>query len=187
MDKAEKKEMVAYLDQVFSESGAVVVTHYAGLTVAQLTDLRRKMAAVGAKFKVAKNRLAKIALDNTGRSAAAHLFKGQTGIAFAKDPVAAAKVALDYAKTNDKLIILGGVVGKSAVDEAGIKALASMPPIEQMRSKLLGALNAPGSKLVGTLNAPGQKLARQIAAPGQSLVGVLQAWKQKQEQGSEAA
>jgi large subunit ribosomal protein L10 len=170
VDRAEKKEMVESLNGIFQSSGSVVVARYKGMTVAQMSDLRRKMGDAGAKFKVIKNRLAKIALDNAADGAGAELFLEPTGIAFAKDPTAAAKVAADYAKTNDKFVIVGGLLGRQALDADGVKALAAIPSMEELRSKLLGVFLAPGSKLVRQLNAPAQSLAR-----------VLQAYKEKQE------
>ncbi len=182
VDRAEKREMVTFLDEVFANAGSVVVTQYAGLTVAQMTELRRQTKAAGAKFKVIKNRLAKIALDNTDRTAAAPMFVGPVGIAYGDDPVAAPKALTEYAKKNEKLIIIGGLLGSSAMDENGVKALASMPPIEELRSKLLGCMLQPASNLARVLNQPGEKLARQLNAPGQNLLGVLQAQKAKLEQ-----
>ena len=181
MDRAEKKEMVSFLDEVFTSSGSVVVTHYKGLTVAEMTDLRRQMKEAGAKFRVIKNRLAKIALENTERTAASPLFVGPVGIAYGEDPVAAPKVLTAYAKKNDKLIIIGGLIGTSAMDVKGVEALATMPSIEEMRSKLLGCMLQPASNLARVLNQPGEKLARQLNAPGQNLLGVLQAQKAKLE------
>jgi large subunit ribosomal protein L10 len=170
VDRAEKREMVEVLNGIFASSGSVVVARYKGMTVAQMTDLRRKMGDAGAKFKVIKNRLAKIALDQAADGAAAEFFLEPTGIAFAEDPTAAAKVASDFAKTNDKFVIVGGLLGRQALDADGVKALAAIPSKEELRSKLLGVLLAPGSKLVRQLNAPAQSLAR-----------VLQAHKEKQE------
>jgi len=159
------------LNQIFATSGSVVVARYKGMTVAQMTNLRRKMGDAGARFKVIKNRLAKIALDNAANGAGADLFLEPTGIAFAKDPTAAAKVAAEFAKTNDKFVIVGGLLGRQALDADGVKALAAIPSMEELRSKLLGVFLAPGSKLV-----------RQLNAPAQNLVGVLQAYKEKQEE-----
>jgi len=181
VERAEKVEMVEQLGHVFEESGSVVVARYTGLTVAEMTDLRERMKAAGAQFKVVKNRLAKIALQNTDRSSAADMFVEPTGIAYAQDPVAAAKVATQFAKEKNKFIIVGGLVGKGAVDDQGIKALADMPSIDEMRAKLVGVLNAPASKFVRTLNAPGEKLARTLNAPAADLVGVLRARQQQQE------
>ena len=171
MDRAEKREMVESLNDIFATSGSVVVARYKGMTVAQMTSLRRKMGDAGARFKVIKNRLAKIALDNAANGAGADLFLEPTGIAFAKDPTAAAKVAAEFAKTNDKFVIVGGLLGRQALDVDGVKALAAIPSMEELRSKLLGVFLAPGSKLV-----------RQLNAPAQNLVGVLQAYKEKQEE-----
>jgi large subunit ribosomal protein L10 len=164
MDRVQKKEAVENLGQIFTESGSVVVARYAGLTVAQLTDLRRRMGAAGAKFTVIKNRLAKIALENAERGAAGDFFSQPTGIAYAKDPVAAAKVAAQYAKENEKFVIVGGLLGKTPLTDEGVKALASMPSMEELRSKLLGCLNAPASKLVRTLNAPASSLLNVLEA-----------------------
>jgi len=171
VDRAEKREMVESLNDIFATSGSVVVARYKGMTVAQMTNLRRKMGDAGARFKVIKNRLAKIALDNAANGAGADLFLEPTGIAFAKDPTAAAKVAAEFAKTNDKFVIVGGLLGRQALDVDGVKALAAIPSMEELRSKLLGVFLAPGSKLV-----------RQLNAPAQNLVGVLQAYKEKQEE-----
>ena len=181
MDRTQKREMVDFLGEVFAGSGSVVVTRYAGLTVAQMTDLRRQMKAGGASFKVIKNRLAKIALENIERSAAADMFSGPVGIAYARDPVAAPKVLTEYVKKNEKLIIIGGFVGRTVFDDKGVEALAKMPSIEELRSKLLGVLNQPGSKLATVLNAPAGKLVRQLNAPQQNLLGVLAAYKAKLE------
>ena len=179
MDRAEKREMVEFLDEVFANSGSVVVTHYKGLTVAEMSDLRNQMREAGAKFKVIKNRLAKIALDNTERPAGKDMFAGPVGIAFGPDPVAAPKVLTEYSKKNQKLVIVGGLIGASMIDAKGVEALAKMPPIEELRSKLLGVLLMPGSNLARVLNQPGEKLVRQLNAPGQNLLGVLSAYKAK--------
>ncbi|MEM9222583.1 MAG: 50S ribosomal protein L10 [Pseudomonadota bacterium] len=181
MDRAGKREMVSFLDEVFTTAGSVVVTQYKGLTVAEMTDLRRQTKAAGAKFKVIKNRLAKIALENTERTSASPMFQGPVGIAYGEDPVAAPKVLTEYAKKNEKLIIIGGLIGPMAMDEKGVEALAKMPPIEELRSKFLGVLLMPGSNLARVLNQPGEKLARQLNAPGQNLMGVLQAQRAKLE------
>jgi large subunit ribosomal protein L10 len=172
--------MVEDLGQIFAESGSVVIARYTGLTVAQMTDLRRRLGAAGGQFKVIKNRLAKIALDNSGNGAARDMFVEPTGIAFAKDPVAAAKVSAEYARTNDKFVIIGGFLGKDTLDQEGVKALAAIPSLNELRAQLCGVLNAPGSKL-----------ARQLNAPASGLATVLDAYRRKQEEGeggpSEAA
>jgi large subunit ribosomal protein L10 len=174
--------MVSYLDEVFTNSGSVVVTHYLGLTVAEMTDLRRRMKDSGARFKVIKNRLAKIALENADRSAAAPMFEGPVGIAFGPDPVAAPKVLKEYVKKNEKLKIIGGILGTSTMDAKGVEALAEMPSIDELRATLLGTMLQPGNSLARVLNQPGEGLAKQLNAPGQNLLGVLQAHKAKLEE-----
>ena len=164
MDKAEKAEVVEELKGVFSDAGSLVVAHYTGMTVAQMSDLRARMRAAGASFKVAKNRLAVRALQGTPVEGISHLFKGPTGIAFSKDPVAASKVAVAYAKDNDKLVILGGSVGKTALDAEGVKALATLPSLDELRGKLVGLILAPATKIAGVVQAPAGQLARVIAA-----------------------
>jgi large subunit ribosomal protein L10 len=156
--------MVEDLGQVFSESGSVVVARYTGLTVAQLTDLRRNMKTAGAQFKVIKNRLAKIALQNSGISGGGDMFVEPTGIAYAKDPVAAAKVAADFAKKNDKFVLVGGMLGKVVLNKNSVENLAKMPSLDEMRAKLMGTLQAPATQLVRTLNEPGASLARVLDA-----------------------
>jgi large subunit ribosomal protein L10 len=164
VDKAEKAEVVEELKGVFSDAGSLVVAHYTGMTVAQMSDLRSRMRAAGASFKVAKNRLAVRALQGTPVEGIAHLFKGPTGIAYSKDPVAASKVAVAYAKDNDKLVILGGSVGTTALDAEGVKALATLPSLDELRGKIVGLILAPATKIAGILQAPGGQLARVIAA-----------------------
>lgn len=181
VDRAEKREQVSFLGEVFTTSGSVVVTRYAGLTVAEMTDLRRQMRDAGASFKVIKNRLAKIALGNAERSVASDMFVGPVGIAFGLDPVSAPKVVTAYAKKNGKLVIVGGLLGDATMDEKGVAALAAMPPIEELRATLLGVLLLPGTNLARVLNAPGNKLVRQLNAPAQNLVGVLRAYQAEQE------
>ncbi len=171
VDRAQKREMVDDLGQIFAESGSVVVARYTGLTVAQMTDLRRRLGAAGGQFKVIKNRLAKIALDNSGNGAARDMFVQPTGIAFAKDPVAAAKVTAEYARTNDKFVIMGGFLGKSMLDQEGVKALATIPSLDELRAQLCGVLNAPASKLARTLNAPAVGLATVLNAYQKKLEG----------------
>lgn len=181
MDRAEKREMVGFLDEVFATSGSVVVTQYAGLTVAEMTDLRRQMKQAGAQFKVVKNRLAKIALENGDRGVASELFKGPVGIAYGVDPVAGPKVLTDYIRKNEKLKIIGGLLGTSAMDASGVEALAKMPPIEELRSRLLGVLLMPGTNLARVLNQPGTNFVRQLNAPAQNLIGVFAAYRAKLE------
>lgn len=174
--------MVELLGNIFTSSGSVVIARYSGMSVAEISELRGRLKASGARFKVTKNRLAKIALENADVAGASDMFVEPTGIAFAEDPVAAPKILTEFAKGNDKLVVIGGILGKTTLDAKAVEALAKMPSIEEMRAKLLGCLNAPASKLARTLNEPGNKLARQLNAPAQNLVGVLAAWKAKQEQ-----
>ena len=164
MEKAKKTEVVEELKGVFAKAGSVVVAHYSGMTVAQMGDLRSRMGAAGASFKVAKNRLAVRALQGTAIEAIAHLFKGPTGIAYSKDPIAASKVVVAYAKDNAKLVILGGVVGSTELDAEGVKALASLPSLDELRGKIVGLLLAPATKLAGIIQAPAGQLARVIGA-----------------------
>ena len=164
MERAKKAEVVESLNEVFSEAGSVVVAHYTGLTVAEMSDLRARMRAAGASFKVAKNRLVVRALQGTAAEPIAHLFKGPTGIAYSSDPVAPSRVAAAYAKENDKLVILGGVVGKMELDANGVKALAELPSLDELRGKIVGLLQAPATKIAGVLPAPAGQLARVLAA-----------------------
>ena len=164
MDRAEKQELITTMNGVFQDTGVLVVAHYAGMTVAQMTDLRRRMREAGGTVKVAKNRLVKLALQGTPSSGIADLFVGPTCMAYSKDPIAAAKVAVAYAKTNDKLVILGGSMGTTVLDANGVKALAELPSLDELRAKLIGLLNAPATKIARTIKEPGAKLARVVQA-----------------------
>ncbi|HEY2032700.1 MAG TPA: 50S ribosomal protein L10 [Rhizomicrobium sp.] len=164
MDKTQKAEVVEDLNGVFANAGSVVVAHYTGLTVAELSDLRSRMRAAGASFRVAKNRLAVRALKGTPIEGISDLFKGPTGIAVSNDPVAAAKVSAAYAKDNDKLVILGGSVGTTTLDANGVKALATLPSLDELRGKIVGLLVAPATKIAGIVQAPAGQLARVIGA-----------------------
>jgi large subunit ribosomal protein L10 len=164
MDRTEKANLVAELKQVFSETSVVVITRNLGLSVAQSTDLRLRMRDAGAQFKVAKNRLALIALDGTRYQPIGELLKGPTALATSSDPVAAAKVAVDFAKTNDKLEILGGAMGDTVLDVDGIKALAALPSLDELRATIVGLVQAPASKIARTINEPGAQLARVFGA-----------------------
>ncbi len=166
MDRAQKREAVAELNEVFANTSSVVVTHYSGLNVAEISDLRRQMRAAGATFKVTKNRLTKLALDGTQYASISDLFTGPTAIAFSDDPVAPAKVAVDFAKGNDKLVVLGGAMGDNHLDVDGVKALASLPSLDELRGKLVGLLQAPATKLAGVVQAPASQLARVLSAQG---------------------
>ena len=164
MDRSEKADLVAELKNVFSETSVVVVTRNLGLTVAQSTDLRLKMRDAGAQFKVAKNRLALIALDGTRYSPIGDLLKGPTALATSSDPVAAAKVAVDFAKTNDRFEIVGGAMGDTLLDVKGIKALAEFPSLDQLRATIVGLIQAPATKIARTVSEPGAQLARIFSA-----------------------
>jgi large subunit ribosomal protein L10 len=164
MDRSQKADSVAYLSDVFNKSGVVVVTRNLGMTVAQSTVLRTKMREAGATYKVAKNSLAKIALQDTDYAAIGDLFTGPTAIAASSDPVAAAKVIVDFAKTTDKIEILGGGMGTMVLNADGIKALATMPSLDELRAKLIGLIQAPATKIAQVVTAPAAKLARVFAA-----------------------
>ena len=164
MDRAQKTEQVAALKQTFNETSVVVITRNLGLSVAQSTDLRLRMRDAGAQFKVAKNRLALIALDGTQYQPIGDLLKGPTAIATSLDPVAAAKVATDFAKTTDKFEVLGGAMGSTVLDVNGITALAELPSLDQLRATLVGLIQAPASKIARTINEPGAMLARVFGA-----------------------
>ncbi len=164
MDRAEKRELVTDLNAVFANSGSVVVAHYAGITVAQMNDLRSKMREAGGTVKVAKNRLAKIALQGTESESMSDLFKGQTLIAYSEDPVTAPKVASDFAKGNENLIILGGAMGATRLDADGVKALATMPSLDELRAKIVGMIQTPATRIAQVVNAPAGQLARVFGA-----------------------
>jgi large subunit ribosomal protein L10 len=164
VDRAEKRELVTGLNDAFKSAGSVVVAHYAGITVAQMNDLRSKMRAAGATVKVAKNRLAKIALQGTEAESMQELFKGQTLIAFSADPVTAPKVASDFAKGNEKLIILGGAMGMTSLNADGVKALATMPSLDELRARIVGMIATPATRIAQVVNAPAAQLARVIGA-----------------------
>jgi large subunit ribosomal protein L10 len=164
MDRAEKAETVDGLKAVLAANSLVVVAHYTGLTVAELTDLRRRMRQAEASFQVTKNRLARIAIRDTQFANLDGLFRGPTGIALSRDPVAAAKAATAYAKDNEKFVILGAGLGGQLLDVDGVKALATLPSIDALRGKLLGLIVAPATRIAGILQAPGGQLARVIRA-----------------------
>jgi large subunit ribosomal protein L10 len=164
VDRAAKRELVSTLHGVFSDTSVVVVAHYKGLTVAEMQKLRTQMKQAGATVKVAKNRLAQIALEGTDVASISGLMKGPTLIAYSSDPVAAPKVAVDFAKGNDKLVILGGAMGKTALNVDGVKALATLPSLDELRAKLVGLVQAPATKVAQVVNAPAAKLARVFGA-----------------------
>ncbi len=164
MDRSQKAESVASLNAVFNEVGVVVITRNLGMTVAQSTDLRNKIREAGASYKVAKNRLAKLAIKDTSYEGIGELLTGPTAIAASVDPVAAAKAVVDFAKTNDKIEIVGGSMGSQVLTPEGVKALASMPSLDQLRSTLIGLVQAPATKIAQLSTAPAAKLARVFGA-----------------------
>jgi large subunit ribosomal protein L10 len=164
MDRAQKAEQVAELKQTFNETAVVVVTRNLGLTVAQSTALRNRMRDAGARYKVAKNTLALIAVEGTAYAPISDMLTGPTAIATSTDPVAAAKVAVDFAKTTDRFEIVGGAMGDTLLDTAGVKALAELPSLDELRARIIGLVNAPATKIARILNEPGAQLARVIAA-----------------------
>lgn len=168
MNRAEKEVEIKALNDRFTSDELVVVTHYSGLQVSELTELRANLRNEGASFKVTKNTLAKIAIKGTKFEEISDLFAGPTGVASSQDPVAAAKVAYKFAKGNDKLVIVGGALGSMVLDAAGVEAIAKLPSLDELRSKL-----------VGLLQAPAQKIASVTAAPARDLVGVTKAYGEK--------
>jgi large subunit ribosomal protein L10 len=164
MDRAQKRESVAALKRTFTETNVVVVTRNLGLTVAQSTDLRTKMRDAGAAYKVTKNTLTLIALEGTPYAPLSDLMTGPTALATSADPVAAAKAAVDFAKTNDRLEIVGGAMGETVLDADGIKALAALPSLDELRARIVGLVQAPATKIVRTIAEPGGMLARVIGA-----------------------
>lgn len=170
MSRTQKKSEVEALQERFTNDEIVVVTHYSGLTVAEMSQLRGKLREEGASFKVTKNSLAKIALKGTRYEQISNMFTGPTGVASSQDPVAAAKAAYNFAKDNDKLIILGGALGEQLLDKAAVEQLAKLPSLDEIRSKLVGVFQAPMSKLVGVFQAPAR-----------DMVGVTKAYAEKGE------
>ncbi len=164
MDRTEKREFVSSLAAVFAETSMVVVSQNNGLTVAEVTDLRRKMRAAGANFRVAKNRLAVLALDGTKFGGIEPMLKGPTALAWARDPVAVAKVAVEFAKTNEKFVVVGGALGAQTLNAAGIKALSDLPSLDTLRAGLVGMICTPATRIAGVLQAPAGQLARVFAA-----------------------
>jgi large subunit ribosomal protein L10 len=164
VDRTEKREFVASLAAVFADTSMVVVTRNQGLTVAEVTDLRRRMRAAGATFKVAKNRLATRALDGTRFDGIKPLLKGPTALAWSADPVAVAKTAVEFAKTNERFVVVGGALGAQTLDADGIKALAELPSLDALRAKLVGLIVAPATRIAGVLQAPAGQLARVFGA-----------------------
>ena len=164
MDRAAKRELIDSLHDELKSTGVVVVAHNTGMVAAQSADFRKRVKEAGGTVKVAKNTLAKLAFKDTDADKLTDLMKGPTILAFSKDPIAAAKAAVTYAKGNDKLVILGGAMGKTILDAKGVKALAELPSLDELRAKIIGLLNAPATKIARTVKEPGAKLARVIQA-----------------------
>lgn len=164
MDRAAKRALIDQLHTVFKNTGVVVVAHNTGLVAAQSAELRRKVKEAGGSVKVAKNKLVQLALKDSGTADISGLMKGPTILAYSKDPIAAAKAAVAYAKGNEKFVILGGAMGKTLLDAQSVKALAELPSLDELRAKLIGLLNAPATKIARTVKEPGGKLARVIQA-----------------------
>lgn len=164
VDRSQKEEMVVQLKQLFTEQTLVVVTHYSGLTVANLTELRGKMREAGASYKVTKNRLSRLALDDMDFKELGELFSGPIGLAYSEDPVAAAKVTVEFANGNENLIVLGGVFNGQILDIAAINSLAKLPSLDALRSGLVGMIQTPGTRIAGVLAAPAGQVARVIGA-----------------------
>ncbi|HIN21143.1 MAG TPA: 50S ribosomal protein L10 [Rhodospirillales bacterium] len=168
MDRAEKESMVASLHQTFEDVSIVVVTHYSGLTVAEMGELRDQMREAGAVFKVTKNRLTRRALEGTKYQSLEEMFTGPTAIAYSEDPVAAAKAAVNFSKTNNKLIVLGGALGDEQLDVNAVKSLASLPSLEELRAKIVGMISTPATRIAVVLQAPAGQVARVLGARGAS-------------------
>ena len=164
MDIAEKREVVPALHDAIAKTGVVVVAHYAGLSVSDMTKFRRDIRGAGGHVKVTKNRLAKLALEGTNAKGIADLLKGPTCLAYSDDPVAAPKVAVKFAKANEKFVILGGAMGKTTLDPNGVKALAALPSLDELRAKIVGLIQAPATKIAQVVSAPAAKVARVIQA-----------------------
>ena len=164
MDRAHKEALVTSLSKALADTACIVVTHQTGMTVEEVTDLRRQMRAAGANFKVTKNRLARRALAGTKFERLSPMFTGPTAIAFSRDPVAAAKVAVEFANKNEKLRIIGGGLNDQQLDVAGVKSLATLPSLDELRAKIIGMLQTPASRIAAVLQAPGGQIARVLSA-----------------------
>jgi large subunit ribosomal protein L10 len=164
VERAEKRELIGVLQEVFRTTGVVVVAHYSGLTVAQMQELRKQMKQAGATVKVTKNRLAKIALDGMDVATIAPLLRGPTLLAYSSDPVAAPKAAVNFAKGNERFVILGGAMGRTSLNQDGVRALATLLSLDELRATLVGLIQAPGTKIAQLVTAPAAKLARVFGA-----------------------
>ncbi len=167
VERAEKREFVTSMNEAFSNAGAVVVAHYSGLTVSEISAFRTKVKEAGGQVKVAKNRLAKLALQGTEAEHISGLFEGQTLVVMSEDPVAAPKASVDFSKSNDKLVILGGAMGATNLDVNGVKALAELPSLDELRAKIVGMVSTPATRIATIMNAPASQLARVFGAYSQ--------------------
>jgi len=168
VNRGEKEEVVADLNRTFNNAAAVVVTHYRGLKVTEISDLRGKMREAGANFRVTKNRLARLAINGTPYAPLAEMFEGPVAIAYSDDVVAPAKICVNFAKQNDKLVVVGGAMRETLLDASAVKDLAGLPSLDELRGKIIGLLNAPATKVAGVLQAPAGQLARVIDAHAKS-------------------
>ena len=164
MDRTEKREFVASLHQALAETSMIVVTHNQGLTVAEATELRRRMRAAGVTFRVAKNRLAHLALEGTQFGDLTPMLKGPTALAWSRDPVAAAKATVEFAKTNEKLVLVGGALGLQTLDASGVRALAELPSLDELRGRIVGMISSPATRVAGIMQASAGQLARVFGA-----------------------
>jgi large subunit ribosomal protein L10 len=164
VDRAAKRELVSTLNEAWKESGVMVVAHYKGMTVAEMTEFRKRVKEAGGAVKVSKNRLAKLALKGIDSEGISDLLKGQTCVAYSDDPISAARVSVRYSKENEKLVILGGTMGKTVMDVNAVKALAALPSLDELRGTLIGLLQAPATKIARLLKEPGAQLARLLQA-----------------------
>lgn len=168
MDRTQKEEQVSSLRETFEGAELVVVTHYSGLTVAEMGELRGQMREAGASFKVTKNRLTKLALAGTKFEGLSEMFSGPTAIAYSSDPVSAAKASVNFSKSNEKLVVLGGAMGEESLDVNSIKALATLPSLDELRAKLVALISTPATRIAGVLQAPAGQVARVIGAHAQA-------------------
>jgi large subunit ribosomal protein L10 len=164
VDRAGKEELVSHYSGIFEDAGIVVIAHYSGLSVPEMDGLRHQMADVGGTVKVTKNRLVKLALAGTPAEEISDMFSGPTAIAYSQDPVAAPKVAAKFAKENENLVIIGGLMDTTVLDAEGVKNLASLPSLDELRGQLVGLINSPATKVAGVLQAPAGQLARVLGA-----------------------
>jgi large subunit ribosomal protein L10 len=164
VDRTEKREFVAGLHQALAGTSMIVVTHNTGLTVAEATDLRRRMRTAGVTFKVAKNRLAHLALEGTPFDGLKPLLKGPTALAWSTDPVAAAKATVEFARTNERLVLIGGALGTQTLDASGVRALAELPSLDELRARIVGMIATPATRVAGVLQGSAGQLARVFGA-----------------------